>query len=784
MRGYLLVFVFVSAGLHAQESHSEVIKAYFAGHRYDEITRLVESGISYADLTTSALADVAKSYFYLGNNNRSLEAYRMVQLRSDATSLMLVDFSLVLTEVSRYDSASNVLKTAIPRLELAADTIGLAKAMNAAGILNLRQSHHVAALDDFHVAEQKAASLPSLISFIRSNQGIVYRQLGQYRTALSCYREALSLDSAEGRSADMAVDWLNMGNVLYDLDDYDNAEIHFEKARGSFQAAGDSAGLTLASGNLGAVYQKTGRFEKARPLIEQGVRYADRQGDRLQRLSLLQEMAFGDMRMKKWNSAARLLDSAYSEAEKLRSRLDQFTILLLQAEICRNRGFFGESESCLQRALVLCRSQQMAFEWLVLAERATLWEWQNRLSEAEADRRRAVLLLEKMREDRMPESDLPEFFSGSRRGNYRGLVELLIRQQRWQEAFAVTEGFRGRMLDHHFSQDAEDSTVVPVSYFVSDSAVFAFVGPKPFRLFRLGQTADIRRRVTWHMAQLKVRNRRDSLLFSDELFDDLVQPFLSQIDPGKTVVITPDDFLHGLIFESLTRAGRFWIERNPIAYSPSVGLGQGGQMFFEGRRDTLYLVCEGNYRPWHDIFPLADLPFLELEKTCVKKIWKTVVDDPSPIMKSTVRSRLQQAPGIVHIGAHGMSTERGQSALVFARTGDEDGILTIEEIRGLKVRPKLIVLSACATASGFLSGGEGVANLPMALLNAGARGVICSAWEVNDAASVTFMGAFYDGLARGDSVPEALRDAKLECLKSPDHRAPYYWAGMVLWIVN
>jgi CHAT domain-containing protein len=69
-----------------------------------------------------------------------------------------------------------------------------------------------------------------------------------------------------------------------------------------------------------------------------------------------------------------------------------------------------------------------------------------------------------------------------------------------------------------------------------------------------------------------------------------------------------------------------------------------------------------------------------------------------------------------------------------------------------------------------------------AFLQAGARRVVMSLWEVDDAATVDVMQEFYRQMASGVSASAALREAKLAMLHSerPAHRHPYFWAPFVV----
>jgi CHAT domain-containing protein len=76
--------------------------------------------------------------------------------------------------------------------------------------------------------------------------------------------------------------------------------------------------------------------------------------------------------------------------------------------------------------------------------------------------------------------------------------------------------------------------------------------------------------------------------------------------------------------------------------------------------------------------------------------------------------------------------------------------------------------------------GEGVLGLTWAFQYAGARSVLASLWEVNDASTAELMGRFYAHLRTGHGKAEALRRAQLHLLQEPATSAPYFWAAFQL----
>jgi CHAT domain-containing protein/Flp pilus assembly protein TadD len=116
------------------------------------------------------------------------------------------------------------------------------------------------------------------------------------------------------------------------------------------------------------------------------------------------------------------------------------------------------------------------------------------------------------------------------------------------------------------------------------------------------------------------------------------------------------------------------------------------------------------------------------------------------------------------------------SGLVFAgasrpwQPGRDDGIMTADEVAAIDLRAAdLAVLSACQTGLGPVAGGEGILGLQRAFQVAGARTVVASLWQVDDAATRALMTEFYENLLQKRmSKLEALRHAQLTIRRAYD----------------
>jgi CHAT domain-containing protein len=134
--------------------------------------------------------------------------------------------------------------------------------------------------------------------------------------------------------------------------------------------------------------------------------------------------------------------------------------------------------------------------------------------------------------------------------------------------------------------------------------------------------------------------------------------------------------------------------------------------------------------------------------------------------KFATRERLLGAAGrvrILHLACHGLvdAADPRRTGLYLSWNPDDDGLVSLEDVRGLELEAELVVLSACETARGRMLKGEGVQSVATAFLANGARGVVATLWLISDADTEQAMGLFYEAaLADGLPPARALREAK------------------------
>jgi CHAT domain-containing protein len=148
--------------------------------------------------------------------------------------------------------------------------------------------------------------------------------------------------------------------------------------------------------------------------------------------------------------------------------------------------------------------------------------------------------------------------------------------------------------------------------------------------------------------------------------------------------------------------------------------------------------------------------------------------------KAKILNRLKTSR-FVHLATHGLLDDfKGlgvPGAIALAPAGADNGLLTASEILDLKINPELMVLSACDTGQGRITG-DGVIGLSRSLITAGVPSLIVSLWSVPDAPTADLMVEFYQQLQQGKDKAQALRQAMLKTKET--HPNPRDWAAFTL----
>ena len=282
--------------------------------------------------------------------------------------------------------------------------------------------------------------------------------------------------------------------------------------------------------------------------------------------------------------------------------------------------------------------------------------------------------------------------------------------------------------------------------------------------------------------------------YLQQLFDLLVKPILAHLPtkPDSPVIFIPQGELFLVPFAALQdSAGKSLIEEHIVLSAPSIQVLQFTQQLEIERRSTAQnntspaLVVGDPTMPRFG-YPPKQLPGLQgakQEAIEVAQLLNTKALTGNEATKAVILPKLLKA-GIVHLATHGLLDDfkglgvPGAIALAPIGNGEvDDGWLTASEISDMKLRAELVILSACDTGRGNLTG-DGVIGLSRSFITAGAPSVIVSLWSVPDSPTAKLMTEFYRNLKLSSNKAMALRQAMLTTKKQYPNSKD--WAAFTL----
>lgn len=205
-----------------------------------------------------------------------------------------------------------------------------------------------------------------------------------------------------------------------------------------------------------------------------------------------------------------------------------------------------------------------------------------------------------------------------------------------------------------------------------------------------------------------------------ELHRHLIEPIadLLPADPDARVIFIPQEALFLVPFPALQdRAGRYLIDRHTVLTAPAIQLLDLTQkqwtLIRDLKRADALIVGNPVPMPVLSVFPdtpaerLKALPGAEHEAVDIAKMLNTQALITTRATKAAVVSRMAEAR-VIHLATHGILDDfpgkEIPGAIALAPSGTDNGLMTAEEIFNLKLSPDLVVLSACDTGGGHITG--------------------------------------------------------------------------------
>ncbi|GAB4530333.1 MAG: CHAT domain-containing protein [Pleurocapsa sp.] len=654
----------------------------------------------------------------------------------------------------QYQQASVMLQST---MNSASDLHLKRRALNALGTISLELGQYPTALDIF----QEAASLPNTVgdtigkAQTLENLGRAYRELGNKKQALKYYQDALEQLRGIGAWSQQVFVLNHLGVLATDLGLSNRALEYFQDAEGRLSNTG-GVGRVLTLTNLGYYYSQKQDYQKATDYLERALAWARQNGDRIGEAKARNGLGEIELRSGNGNGAIAHLTSSVDIFESLRPGLrDEEKISLLEIQ--------AYTYDLLQQAYV---AEEKHPEALIAAERGRARAFIELLAKRLSSNPHLESTIE------APTLKQITTVAQSRQATLVSYSIIKDRDRQESELYIWVVNPQGeitfRRLDLAVIEEEFRTNLTDISSNARQAASGGLDIKKPrlqnFVVSMRGQMTDTQ--------------PRTKLSFPHDAYKLLIEPIADLLpqDAQQPVIFIPQGSLFLLPFPALQNAdGEFLIERHTIQIAPSIQV-LAIQNPSVTSLDTASALVVGNPQPMPQA--LQSLPGAELEAKTIAQML-----DVSPLLgeaatEDTVTQQMSQAK-LIHLATHGLFDEQQglQSSLAFADTESGDGFLTAEEILDLKLNADLVVLSACNTGRGTITG-DGVVGLSRSFLLAGAQTTMVSLWYVPDLPTASLMTKFYENLKTQPNKAQALRQAMLAVMEETPN--PRDWAAFVL----
>jgi tetratricopeptide (TPR) repeat protein len=755
-----------------------------------------------------------------GRNDEAQRAIRglLPDLRASGDRAALARALAAATEASlalgQYEGAIHEAQEAFDIHQQLGQRADAARASNWIGLANL----YLGRYDDALASYERALALDRAggdgdgeISRL-NNIGNVHFVRGRYADALRLYQEAMATVDRrppEGGGARMRkVTISNLAALHQRLGADERAlDLYAQLPTGDTMRPDEEAQLLVNQGalirRLGDPIKAVQTYRKAQALFARA-QHRDGEIGAWRNMGIAYALDLNDN-----GRALDAFDAALKLARDSSNQRGEVQALLYRGETLRRMGRLVEAAGELQAALGRATRIGLVEErWKALYSLGRVVEAQGPRDEARQLYEQAITTIESVRAD-VRIVGLRSEFLADKREVYDALIAVRLSEPSPSaaELFELIERSRARTWQDRLQPDAQRLSLGDVQAEVAPDALlleYWNAGPASALVWISSSASGIVKHAPSPDDIESVRRFADAV---SRLGGDWQEATLAagrvllsgfpNVKGVTRLLVVPDGPLHFIPFEALTipDTRELLVERFEVSYLPSAAFlvrrnAQPSRSWrWPWQRD---LVAFGDPPPVSaDPSPVAAamprLPYAGEEIRGIADVLpaRSELHLGADAQKRHLLGQLRGVP-LVHFSTHAIAdtrdSDRSRILLAPREPGGPADHLFLREVYDLDLTGvQMVTLSACDTERGKVIRGEGVEGFSRALLAAGAASTVTTMWGVVDRASAEFMKQFYFALARGDSGASALRQAKLQFLRSDlvwSH--PRYWAGYVL----
>lgn len=637
------------------------------------------------------------------------------------------------------------------------------------------------------------------------NLGNAYKSLGEYNRAIDFYEQQLVIVREIGNSQGEGASLGNLGIAYNSLGEYNRAIDFYKQSIGSHQQSlmieqkmeyvqEEAASL----GNLGLASQSLGQYKLAINYYLNQLVIVRHIGDRQGEANSLNNLAIAYQSLRQYQKAIEFYQQYLGITREIEDRQGESLALNNIGDTLLKTNELAEAETALRASIQI--RETLRSELVNNDHKVSIFETQ-----ISAYRLLQQVLVAQTRFD--------EALEISEMGRTRAFVELLQQTLLINDLPANDETETDRLSIAKIKQIAQQKNSTIVEYSIVKPDIYIWViqpnGNITHRVANLKPLTQqnqslkqiiLKTRVSIGVDEIDDEDKKiqgESKYWPDMeggypllkiLHQILIEPIadLLPTDPNDLIIFIPHYDLFLVPFTALQSANnRYLIEDHTILTAPSIQVLEQTSQHQEnikGLRQVALIVGDPTIAAkfQENPYKLRQISRAKEAAEAIAAILGTAAISGENATKAAILDQMLNTR-IVHLSAHGLLDDFQGSGIpgtiILAASGDDDGALNAAEILQLKLNSELVVLSACSTGRGKITG-DGVNGLSRCFILAGVPSIIVSLWNMGVISAKLLMIEFYQNLARGDNRAAALRCAMLTTKER--FPSPIAWAAFTL----
>lgn len=381
------------------------------------------------------------------------------------------------------------------------------------------------------------------------------------------------------------------------------------------------------------------------------------------------------------------------------------------------------------------------------------------------------------------------------------LLELQVELSRLQKEYEKDPSFNlykfrqtKDKVDLAALQQTLDKETAVINFFSTDSFFYVHaVSADGSMLYRVADSKVFSLRLQQFLQSVYDHSegmRYEGTAASAFIYQKLLLPAIKVLGSCSQWIVLPDGVLHRLPVDALATStagdkNRYVVQERMVSYHYSLSLlFQDYSNMPAGFTQTRALVFSP-YDTKNETIAAGRLPHLPYAATETGTLEKELYREQKAT-KQNFLSASKRYP-LIHLATHASSgSDTSDNWIQFypLDTLEINNRLYLHEIYNLDLHTTgLVVLSACETADGFATAGEGLLSLSRAFLYAGADGIVATLWKTEDKIAAYLMTHMHGYLQNGWDACTALQKAKQDLLEDENiavrYKTPNYWANFI-----